>query len=86
MAYVTPLYSGTDSQIDYRLGPVQARCVSDAQFAYHADARERPLRWVGEALTAFGLVDRGFAAGAELTPDQYDMARALMRGLHPRNR
>jgi conjugative relaxase-like TrwC/TraI family protein len=83
VAYVTPLYSGTDAQIDYRLGLVQAGCVSDAQFAYHADARERPLRWVGQGLTAFGLVDQGVVAGAELTPDQYDMARALVRGFHP---
>ncbi|MEU4807407.1 MobF family relaxase [Actinosynnema sp. NPDC023587] len=83
MAYVTPLYSGTDAQIDYRLGMVQAGCVSDTQFAYHADARERPLRWVGQGLTAFGLVDQGVVAGAELTPDQYDMARALVRGFHP---
>lgn len=81
MAYVTPIYGGSAAQIDYRLGIGQRGCGSDAQFRYRADARERPLRWIGGGLPEFGIA--GLAAGAELTPAQHDMARALMTGKHP---
>ncbi|MFC4859505.1 MobF family relaxase [Actinophytocola glycyrrhizae] len=84
MAYVTPIYGGSAAQIDYRLGVGQDAghgCGSDAQFRYRADGRERPLRWIGEGLPEFGV--DGLVAGAELTPDQHDMARALMTGKHP---
>jgi conjugative relaxase-like TrwC/TraI family protein len=84
MAYVTPIYGGSAAQIDYRLGVGQDGghgCGSDAQFAYRADARERPLRWIGQGLSAFGV--EGLAAGAELTPAQHDLARALMAGRDP---
>jgi conjugative relaxase-like TrwC/TraI family protein len=80
MAYVTALYGGSDAQIDYRLG-LEHGCGSDAQFSYHADARERPLVWIGEGLEAFGVP--GLTAGAELTEDQFEMARRLIRGQHP---
>jgi hypothetical protein len=80
MAYVTALYGGSDAQIDYRLG-LEHGCGSDAQFSYHADARERPLVWIGEGLEAFGV--EGLTAGAELTAEQFDMARNLIRGQHP---
>jgi conjugative relaxase-like TrwC/TraI family protein len=82
MAYVTPIYGGSAAQIDYRLGITQPGhgCASDAQFRYHADGRERPLRWIGEGLSAFGV--DGVAAGAELTAEQFDLARAIMAGRH----
>jgi hypothetical protein len=80
MAYVTPIYGGSAAQIDYRLGITQHGCSSDTQFAYHADGRERPLRWIGHGLPAFGV--DGVAAGAELTEEQNDLARALMAGRH----
>jgi conjugative relaxase-like TrwC/TraI family protein len=80
VAYVTALYGGSDAQIDYRLG-LEHGCGSDTQFSYHADARERPLVWTGEGLEAFGV--EGLTAGAELTTDQFEMARNLIRGQHP---
>src|SRR5437870_4894498 len=82
MAYVTPIYGGSAAQIDYRLGITQPGhgCESDAQFRYHADGRERPLRWIGRGLGVFGV--DGVAAGLELTAEQYDLARALMAGKH----
>lgn len=81
MAYVTAIYGGSAEQIDYRLGLTQHGCDSDVQFRYHADGRERPLRWIGRGLPEFGL--DGVMAGAELTPEQHDLARALMAGRHP---
>jgi conjugative relaxase-like TrwC/TraI family protein len=80
VAYVTALYGGSDAQIDYRLG-LEHGCGTDHQFSYHADARERPLVWIGEGLEAFGVP--GLTAGAELTAEQFDMARRLIRGQHP---
>ncbi|MBV9445650.1 MAG: relaxase domain-containing protein, partial [Streptosporangiaceae bacterium] len=81
MAYVTPLYGGSDAQVDYRLGLVQHGCDSDVQLGYRTDARERPLRWIGAGLDAFGT--EGVTAGAELTAEQFEMARRLVRGQHP---
>ncbi|MBA3487937.1 MAG: relaxase domain-containing protein, partial [Longispora sp.] len=81
MAYVTPIGSNP-AQVEYRLGGGHG-CeagVGDRQFSYHADARERPLRWVGA-----GLVEVGVQAGSELTEDQFDIARALMNGVDPRS-
>jgi conjugative relaxase-like TrwC/TraI family protein len=80
VAYVTPIYGGSAAQIDYRLGITQPGhgCASDAQFRYHADGRERPLRWIGRGLPVFGV--DGVVAGAELTADQFDLARAIMAG------
>jgi conjugative relaxase-like TrwC/TraI family protein len=80
-AYVTALYGGSDAQVDYRLGLIQHGCASDAQLAYRTDARERPLTWIGSGLDAFGVA--GVTAGAELTAEQYEMARRLVRGQHP---
>ncbi|TQM01682.1 conjugative relaxase-like TrwC/TraI family protein [Pseudonocardia kunmingensis] len=78
MAYVTKIGSNPE-QIEYRLGKKHG-CSGpgDRQFSYHADGRERPLRWIGRA-----LADLGIEAGSELTEDQFDQARALMRGEHP---
>ncbi|HEX6356065.1 MobF family relaxase [Actinophytocola sp.] len=81
MAYVTAIYGGSAEQIDYRLGLTQHGCDSDVQFRYHADGRERPLRWIGRGLPEFGL--DGLTAGAELTAEQHDLAHALMAGKHP---
>lgn len=50
----------------------------DRQFSYHVDGRERPLRWIGN-----GLREVGIEPGSELTPDQFDVARALMFGRDP---
>jgi hypothetical protein len=82
VAYVTPIYGGSVAQIDYRLGITQPGhgCASDAQFRYHADGRERPLRWIGGGLSAFGV--DGVTAGAELTAGQFDLARTIMAGRH----
>lgn len=80
MAWVTPI--GSDpAQVDYRLGLAHGclgEGINDAQLDYHTDARERPLMWVGSA-----LADLGIDAGSELTPDQFDKARALVNGCHP---
>jgi conjugative relaxase-like TrwC/TraI family protein len=82
LAYVTAI--GADpAQVDYRLGlghGCTEQGVAQVQFSYHADGRERPLRWVGSGLEAFGI-----APGSELTPDQFDAARALMAGCDPRS-
>jgi hypothetical protein len=48
----------------------------DRQFSYHADGRERPLRWIGT-----GLVEVGLVAGSELTEADFDTARALLLGV-----
>lgn len=81
MAYITPIGSNPE-QVEYRLGMGHG-CTgpgaTDRQFSYHADGRERPLRWIGRALT-----DLGIEAGTELTPERFDTARALMRGVDPR--
>jgi hypothetical protein len=41
---------------------------------------KRPLRWIGAGLDAFGV--KGLSAGAELTAEQFEMARRLVRGQH----
>lgn len=80
MAWITPI--GSDpAQIDYRLGighGCLGEAITDAQLADHLDLREEPLMWVGK-----GLADLGITAGTELTPDQFDKARALVNGYHP---
>ena len=80
MAWVTPIGSAPE-QIEYRLGQ-QHGCavggIDDAQLEYRTE-QERPLVWVGEA-----LADLGIQAGSELTPDQFDLARTLVAGYHPR--
>jgi conjugative relaxase-like TrwC/TraI family protein len=70
------------AQVDYRLGlghGCTPEGVGEARLSYHVDGRERPLRWVGSGLEAFGI-----EAGSELTPEQFDAARALMAGRDPR--
>lgn len=52
---------------------------ADPRLAYRMDANERPLMWIGAGLSEFDLT-----SGAELTPDQWEMARAMMRGVDPR--
>ncbi|MFE7665601.1 MobF family relaxase [Streptomyces celluloflavus] len=52
---------------------------SDPQLAYRMDANERPLLWIGNGLREFGI-----EPGSELKPDQWDMARAMMKGSDPR--
>ncbi len=80
MAWVTPI--GSDpAQVDYRLGlghGCVAEGINDAQLDYHTDMRERPLVWVGK-----GLDELGIEAGTELTPEDFDKARALVNGYHP---
>lgn len=81
MAWVTAIGSNP-AQIDYRLGQQHgcvAERVNDRQFGYHTDLRERALRWIGN-----GLAEVGIEAGRELAPDQFDQARALLNGHHPR--
>lgn len=53
--------------------------MNDRPFSSHVDGRERPLRWIGR-----GLAEVGLRAGDELTPEQFDLARALMQGKDPR--
>ncbi|MFV0535678.1 MAG: MobF family relaxase [Cumulibacter sp.] len=64
--------------VDYRLGAGGHGCGGDAQFSYHANGSERPLRWIGSGLAAHGL-----SAGAEFVDGDEDRARALMRGVDP---
>ncbi|MFE3557334.1 MobF family relaxase [Streptomyces sp. NPDC059193] len=71
---------GLDAQATYGDAMTKAqRAESDPRVAYRMDANERPLLWIGSGLSEVGL-----SAGDELTPDQWDMARAMMRGVHPR--
>ncbi|WP_420783038.1 MobF family relaxase [Streptomyces sp. LPB2020-019-1HS] len=53
--------------------------VGDGQVDYHLDATERPLVWIGNGLTEFGITP-----GSTLTPEQFPWARRLMRGEDPR--
>jgi hypothetical protein len=80
LAYVTAI--GADpAQVEYRLGAghgCTAESVAEARFSYHVDGRERPLRWIGSGLAAFGI-----DAGSELTAGQFDAARTLMAGCDP---
>jgi conjugative relaxase-like TrwC/TraI family protein len=80
LAYVTQI--GFDrAQVEYRLtgcgcsGPDGA---AERRFSHRADRRERSLRWIGR-----GLAEVGIIAGSELTPTQFDWARALLAGRHP---
>lgn len=81
MAFVTPLYGGSQQQLDYRLGQ-QYGCtghgINDVPVDYRLDVRERPLRWIGDGLAEFGIT-----AGSELTSAQFGMARALIAGQDP---
>ena len=79
MAYITLLYGGSDAQVDYRLG-LGHGCGADHDLSYRTDGRERPLRWIGEGLSAFGVPE--VHAGAELTTEQFEMAHRLIRGQH----
>lgn len=78
-AYITPI-GGDPAQVEYRLGA--SGCAgpqaADRQFSRRPKGRERPLRWIGKA-----LADLGIEAGSELPPEQFDLARRLMRGQHP---
>jgi len=56
-----------------------AEAEVDPRIAYRMDSNERPLMWIGSGLREFGI-----EPGSELTPDQWDMARAMMRGIDPR--
>lgn len=51
----------------------------DAQVAYRIGANERPLRWMGEGCREFGI-----EPWSELTGEQMDQARDIMRGYDPR--
>ncbi|MET8980971.1 MobF family relaxase [Streptomyces sp. NPDC004539] len=53
--------------------------AADGQIDYHLDASERPLVWIGNGLTEFGITP-----GNVLSPDQFPAARRLMRGEDPR--
>lgn len=74
---MTPIGSNPE-QVEYRLLGGHG-CVAEKQFAYHANDAERPLVWIGS-----GLAEVGLQAGAELGPEQFDVARALMNGVDPR--
>lgn len=77
MAWVTPIGSAP-KQIEYRLGQQHGCTIDDISEPAYKSELEQPLVWIGGA-----LADLGIEAGTELTPDQFDMARALMYGRHP---
>ncbi|HEY3480466.1 MAG TPA: hypothetical protein VGL02_16340, partial [Streptomyces sp.] len=83
MSYVTAVRSGAAARVDYRLA--QQHGCDEHQLGYRTDLRERPLEWIGTGFDAYGpeLARLGVRAGAELTPDQFDIARALAAGFHP---
>jgi len=56
-----------------------AAAEADPRIAYRMDSNERPLGWIGSGVREFGITP-----GSELTSDQWDMARAMMRGVDPR--
>ncbi|MFI6498725.1 MobF family relaxase [Nonomuraea typhae] len=58
-------------------GHGRERAVGDGQVAYRL-GDGRALMWIGEGLREVGLTPL-----TPLTPDQHDMARALMDGIHP---
>lgn len=51
---------------------------TDAQLAYRIGGNERPLRWIGEGCREFGITP-----WSQLSPEQADWARDIMRGYHP---
>ncbi|MEU3961151.1 AAA family ATPase [Streptomyces buecherae] len=62
----------------YGEGALPAR-AADGQVDYHLDASERPLVWIGNGLTEFGITP-----GSTLAPEQFPAARRLMHGEDPR--
>ncbi|MFI9366113.1 MobF family relaxase, partial [Kitasatospora sp. NPDC053057] len=55
-----------------------AEAEADPRIAYRMDINERPLMWIGSGLREFGITP-----GSELTSEQFDMARAMMKGINP---
>src|SRR2546429_6517157 len=76
MAYIPPI-GPSPEQPESRLGGGHGCDIHDRAFSYRT-TRERPLTWIGR-----GLDETGIRAGTELTDDQFDNARALIRGQHP---
>ncbi|MFF3157961.1 MobF family relaxase [Streptomyces sp. NPDC057910] len=52
--------------------------AADGQVDYHLDASERPLMWIGNGLSEFGVTP-----GSVLDPAQFPAARRLTRGEDP---
>ncbi|WP_411143271.1 MobF family relaxase [Streptomyces sp. x-80] len=52
--------------------------AADGQVDYHLDASERPLMWIGNGLSEFGITP-----GSVLDPAQFPAARRLTRGEDP---
>ncbi|RCG21123.1 conjugal transfer protein TraA [Sphaerisporangium album] len=52
----------------------------DQQLNYRMSDTERPLRWIGA-----GCNELGIEAGSELPGEQFDIARAVMKGQDPRS-
>ncbi|WP_228447187.1 MobF family relaxase [Streptomyces paludis] len=55
------------------------RPAADEQVDYHLDASERPLVWIGNGLSEFGITP-----GSVLAPEHFQAARRLMHGEDPR--
>ncbi|GGL48017.1 MobF family relaxase [Planomonospora parontospora] len=71
--------TGVDLHQLYPPSVLAAFAALDEQLTYRMSDTERPLWWIGG-----GCTDVGIEAGAELTGEQFDDARALMKGLDPR--
>ncbi|MFI6883690.1 MobF family relaxase [Streptosporangium canum] len=71
--------TGIDLHQLYPPSVLAAFAALDEQLTYRMSDTERPLRWIGR-----GCAEVGIQAGAELTDEQFDDARAVMKGLDPR--
>ncbi|MGW0443765.1 MobF family relaxase [Streptosporangium sandarakinum] len=71
--------AGIDLHQLYPPSVLAAFTALDEQLTYRMSDTERPLWWIGG-----GCKDVGIEAGSELTGEQFDDARALMKGLDPR--
>ncbi|MFI7049074.1 MobF family relaxase [Streptosporangium sandarakinum] len=71
--------TGIDLHQLYPPSVLAAYAELDEQLTYRMSETERPLRWIGQ-----GCAEVGIEAGTELTNEQFDAARALMKGLDPR--
>ncbi|WP_188186926.1 MobF family relaxase [Nonomuraea sp. SYSU D8015] len=70
--------AGLDLESIYPPSALEQVTGLDRQVAYRMADTERPLLWIGS-----GCQDLGITAGAELSAEEFDDARAIMKGIDP---
>ncbi|WP_431921460.1 MobF family relaxase [Nonomuraea jabiensis] len=70
--------AGIDLKSVYPASALDGLEGHDEQVAYRMADTEKPLIWIGS-----GCADLGITSGGELTAEQFDTARAVMRGIDP---